>query len=176
MFEGIVKGLYFSVGVSGGQYVGVDTSSSAGMNGIGVGDGYHDYLVAGFVSCNHTGIVPKGRTVVSAQLVLQTSRVFGNNPFSGPKPAATITLDMVRTHFPTSPNAAANRPLSLTTRTRKHTHGNTHTLSSRQAITLTVFPRRHVAHASMLRCTCVVPGGDVREEPVAGGERLASHA
>ena len=176
MFEGIVKGLYFSVGVSGGQYVGVDTSSSAGMNGIGVGDGYHDYLVAGFVSCNHTGIVPKGRTVVSAQLVLQTSRVFGNNPFSGPKPAATITLDMVRTHFPTWPNAAANCPLSLTTRTRTHAHMNTHPVVEPGYHThrIPTSPRRPCLDGVL--DMCVVPGGDVREEPVAGGERLASHA
>ena len=58
--EGIVKGLYMN-GIPRGQFLAEDTSVDDGVNGIGVGDGFHDYLIAGFVACNHQGVLPVGR-------------------------------------------------------------------------------------------------------------------
>jgi hypothetical protein len=53
MTEGFVKGLLYG-SVARGQFPGEDARYEAGMHGIRVGDGYHDYLLAGFVSCNHS--------------------------------------------------------------------------------------------------------------------------
>ena len=87
-----MKGLWFRYG-PGGQFVAEDTPSLNGNHGIGVGDGFHDYLIAGFVSCNHTGVLPAGVRIDKAQLSLRVSRVFGANPFVS---KATIALDAVR--------------------------------------------------------------------------------
>jgi hypothetical protein len=42
---------------------------------------YHDYLLAGFTSCNHQGLIPNDRTILSASIHLHPSRIFGVNPF-----------------------------------------------------------------------------------------------
>ncbi len=45
--------------------------------GIRVGDGYHNYLVVGMVSCNHSNAVPPNRQIIGAELQLTASRVYG---------------------------------------------------------------------------------------------------
>ena len=93
LFLSVVKGIYYPYGAAG-QFVADDTASARGVNGISVGDGFHNYLIAGFVSCNHSTTLPAGHTVQSARLSLRTSRVFGFNPFytgSG----ISMALDMV---------------------------------------------------------------------------------
>jgi hypothetical protein len=57
-------------------------------------DGFHNYLLAGFVSCNHQGVVPEGRTILGAQLRLRANRIFGDNPFIGGN--VVLRTDMVR--------------------------------------------------------------------------------
>ena len=59
-----------------------DRTAQGGVNGIEVGDGYHDYLVAGIVSCNCKGLVDTAtHRVTGATLTLTTSRFYGSNPF-----------------------------------------------------------------------------------------------
>ena len=82
------------------QYIGEASSAHDGANGIAVGDGYHNYLLAGFVSCTHGGIIPGNRTVLSAQLRLRTSRVFGPNPFTSY--GVKLQVDMVRARHTTA--------------------------------------------------------------------------
>jgi hypothetical protein len=74
-----VKGL-FSGNTATGNFVG-EEADPGGKNGIRLGDGYHNYLLAGFVSCNHNGMIPADRQVLGAQLVLRSSRIFGSDPF-----------------------------------------------------------------------------------------------
>ena len=62
-----------------GGFVG-EAPGPSGANGINIGDGFHDYLLAGFVSCYHNNIIPKGRQILNAQLKLRGNSVFGVNP------------------------------------------------------------------------------------------------
>jgi hypothetical protein len=96
VFQGFVKGAFSDAknGVGYGQYIGLDSESGGGVNGIRVGDGYHNYLVAGFVSCSCTGLLEPGRTVAAATLRLKTSRVYGLNPFTAF--STRLKTDMVR--------------------------------------------------------------------------------
>ncbi len=73
--------------------MGEDSTADGGKNGIRSGDGFHDYLIAGFVSCNHTGLIPVGKTIATAQLRMRPSRVFGTNPFT--TMGARLVTDMV---------------------------------------------------------------------------------
>ncbi len=93
MYEGFVKGLATSSGQSG-QFVGDDPTSTAGVNAIRIGDGFHDYLLAAFVSCNHSGVIPPGRAIQAAQLRLRPSRIYGSNPFLISN--LVLVVDMVR--------------------------------------------------------------------------------
>jgi hypothetical protein len=55
---------------------------------------FHNYLLAGFVSCYHNNIVPPTRDILGAELVLRGSRVYGITPFLN---GSCITqVDMVR--------------------------------------------------------------------------------
>ena len=90
-----MKGRFLSNGPRG-EFNGDDPQLNDGANGIRVGDGFHDYLLAGFVSCNHVGVLPPNRRVLKARLRLHVSRVFGENKFCAPDPQAFIRVDMVR--------------------------------------------------------------------------------
>ena len=84
VFNGYIKGLYSNsvTGAGFGQFVGYDSDWQGGVNGIEVGDGYHNYLVVGIVSCNCAGLIDPGRRITAAALSLKTSRVYGKNPFT----------------------------------------------------------------------------------------------
>ena len=71
-----------------------EAPNADGSNEIEFGDGYHNYLLAGFVSCYHNNIIPAGRKVLGAQLNLKANRIFGGNPFSV-DPTVTLRVDMV---------------------------------------------------------------------------------
>ena len=88
-----IKGIETSASQRGG-YIG-EAPAPTGAQGINVGDGFHDYLLAGFVSCNHNNIIPRGRVVTGAHLKLRASDVFGVNPMvaSG---QVKLRVDMVR--------------------------------------------------------------------------------
>ncbi len=53
-------------------------------------------IIAGFVSCFHAYMIPAGRTVLGARLVLRGSRIFGTNPFTMSGPRKIINVDVVR--------------------------------------------------------------------------------
>ena len=91
-----IKGLYSDpiTGMGYGQFVGYDSDWQSGVNGIEVGDGYHNYLVVGIVSCNCKGVVQAGRAIKGMALSLKTSRVYGRNPFTSF--ATRLYTDMVR--------------------------------------------------------------------------------
>ena len=86
----VVKGVYLSADTEGG------IDRVAGRHALRIGDGYHDYILASFVSCM-TDAIPPGATVVGAALTLHTSRVYGMNPFNAGD--ATIKVDVVRALF-----------------------------------------------------------------------------
>lgn len=109
VFEGISKGNEINtpatttIGTIGakfvkGMYLAAKSDSGSpepGRNGLRIGDGFHDYILASFVSCN-TDAIPAGARVTEAVLTLRTSRVYGGNPFlqGGCCGGATIQVDM----------------------------------------------------------------------------------
>ena len=55
--DGFVKGVPVLRGGGGlGTFVGEESRLDNGANGIRVGDGNHDYLIVGIVSCNHANL------------------------------------------------------------------------------------------------------------------------
>ena len=96
MFNGFIKGLYSNPGSGAafGQFVGEDSDWNGGVNGVEVGDGYHNYLIVGIVSCNCRGLIDPSRKIRAASLSLKTSRVYGKNPFSSLN--VKLSMDMVR--------------------------------------------------------------------------------
>jgi hypothetical protein len=74
-----IKGAFLNarLGQGYGQYVGLDSEGLEGKNAVRVGDGYHDYLNVGIVSCSCLGLVAPGQTVLAASMRMRPSRVFG---------------------------------------------------------------------------------------------------
>ncbi len=86
-----VRGMYLS---ADGDTVGDE--ATLGRHGLRIGDGFHNYILASFVSCLTNGI-PRSAVLTGAVLTLHTSRVFGENPFVlGGCCEAKIQVDMVR--------------------------------------------------------------------------------
>jgi hypothetical protein len=108
-----------------GRYIAEGSREERGLNGIRIGDGFHDCegsardgdartsclvvtlrvrvtplcadIMFSFVSCNHASTIGD-RYVVGAQLRLRLSRVFGGNPFvemHGQPSTRKIVVDMV---------------------------------------------------------------------------------
>ncbi len=88
-----MQGVYLS---ADGEGHGNTAVNYAGRDGLRIGDGYHDYVLATFVSCRTTAL-PPGARVTAAVLSLRTSRVYGKNPFTASGCCgAGLQVDMVR--------------------------------------------------------------------------------